>query len=144
MKSYGHTYQRMLRAEQLEKRELLAADLWCSGAILPSDTSQFNDVAIVQDQVPVVAAQIDDTPQDRNRNDNSSLPDDLDPALNRPRGRDSQDDTVSVITSMAVATVDPVENDTPQDRNRNDNSSLPEDLDPALKRPRDRDSQDVT
>jgi hypothetical protein len=143
MKMYGRTGQRMLRAEQLEKRELLAADLCFHGEVLPPDTSQFSDVAIVQDQVPVIAAEVDDTPQERERNDNSSLPDDVDPALKRPQDRDSQDDTVTASTSLASSAAAEVD-DTPQERERNDNSSLPDDVDPALKRPQDRDSQDDT
>ena len=61
MKLRGRTGQRMLRVEQLERRLLLAADLSCQGAALPPDTSPYSDVAMVQDQMQVGAAQVDDT-----------------------------------------------------------------------------------
>ena len=150
MKLYGHTGQRMLRAEPLERRELLAADLWCSGAVLPPDTSQFTDVAIVQEQVPVVAAEVDDTQPRAREGDDDKETGDRVGTLKRPRDRDSQDDsedvTVTASASVAVAAVDPiVDVDQPQERERFDvdDDTSPEE-DAALKRPRDQKSQDAT
>jgi hypothetical protein len=110
--------------------------------------SPFSDVAMVQDQMQVGAAQVDDT-QLRERAGDRNETGDRVGALKRPRDQDSQDDhaegvTVTASTSMAVAAVDStVDIDQPQSRERDAaDADPPTAEDAALKRPRDQDSQE--
>ena len=53
----GRIRQRTLKVEQLENRQMLAADLCCLGAVVLPDTLQLDDVA-----TELAGAEVDDTP----------------------------------------------------------------------------------
>jgi hypothetical protein len=134
MKSKGIDCKRRLVLEHLERRELLAAKLSCPLG-MPHNESGVRDTAIVQEQSqPVVDATVQTTLQRRARSEvNSGIG-----ALERPRDRNSQDAESALSPTLAASETS---NDTPQERQQND-----EDSDTGVglqKRPRDRDSEDV-
>jgi hypothetical protein len=105
MKLNGRTGQRLLRAEQLENRELLAADLCCRDAVLPPDGSQFGNSTAVQEQAQVVSTEVDDTPPQQRARSREDCDTGVG-AQQRPRDRDNEDDTTTVNTSLGSAAVD--------------------------------------
>lgn len=96
MKANRHTY-RSLKAESLERRELLAAD-WGGGTAIPPESCQTNDVAAVQGPMQASVTEAASQPQQRSREEASSGIG----ALQQPRDRISEE--VDVETGVTLAT----------------------------------------
>jgi hypothetical protein len=143
MKSNRNTWQRTLAAESLERRELLAADLWCRGAALPPDLQQA-EIVMVQNQAGPASAGVSDAPpQEQVRSGENS--DTGVGRQKRPRDRDSQDATVIATASASIsATSDEPKLDAPQPQERERADENSDTGVGAQKRPRDRDSEDAT
>ena len=98
MKAKRHTY-RSLKAESLERRELLAAD-WGGGTAIPPESCQTDDVAIVQGPMQASATESASQPQQRSREEASSGTG----ALQQPRDRISEEVDVETDVTLATST----------------------------------------
>ena len=100
MKTNRNTSHRTLKAEQLERRELLAAD-WGGATAVPPDSCQSDDVAVVQGPMQAPPADAASQPQQRSREEASSGGG----ALQRPRDRISEEVAEDLtLTASAIDT----------------------------------------
>ena len=101
MKTNRNTSHRTLKAEQLERRELLAAD-WGGATAVPPDSCQIDDVAVVQGPMQALPADAAPQPQQRSREEASSGGG----ALQRPRDRISEEVTLETDVTLTVSAID--------------------------------------